>query len=524
MEELRLTNRMKFSLCVLLAVSAIVAALSGCKAKSQSAFSPEQKALIDAARAIPRDQPPGGVPFMDAGLDNRSRTVSELVEIFMNNRNWTEALPEKELASWQRTQAYASPPVLIHTKQTDAAFRLIQLGPRAKAAAAAMVEALTNSTVLTRQWALRQKGIDPLVEKDADASNRHWAIRVLQAIGAASPVVVPALVSMLYASGKENEPYGFESAEALKIISLSDTNVLPAVIAKLETNPESPQAKNAVRVADGIGAEAGAAVSGLISLLDRTNACDEVVTALTSIGSKAAPAVPALLRHYERLQGDDKFAQRRCLVIAFGRIGPGASEAVPLLRGLTDRHSDLDAVRALWRIDPQFAQTAINIAVKQLQFWNVGAITLLGEIGPPAKSTVPVLLEKLKSPPNDQILFNLAWAVWRIDPAQKERIVPVFERLRTSEGRYPWVELPLDAAGALWHVQPERREELRPAVVAMLKEWKKGTGAGTGRAEMKPLQPALESIRDDPKLVELHPWAVLALRQINRVGAEFWQR
>ena len=240
--------------------------------------------------------------------------------------------------------------------------------------------------------------------------------------------------------------------------------------------------------------------------------------ALGSIGSNAAPAVPALLRHYERLRGDDKFAQRSLLVITLGRIGPGASQAVPLLKDLTKRdYERLDAVCALWRIDPQFAQNAINIAVEELRFWKLNAIALLGEIGPPAKSRLPLLLEKLNSPPNnDQILFNLAWAVWRIDPAQKQRILPVFERFRTSEGRYPCVELPVAAAGALWHVEPERREELRPAVIAMLKEWQKVPSSRIGWAEMKPLQPALEGIRDDPKLGELHPWAVLALRQVNR--------
>src|SRR5437762_2064951 len=235
---------MKFSLSLLLAVSAITMALTGCKTNSQAGLSEEQKALIDFAKSIPANEPPDGVLAIDAGLDNRSRTVHELVDIFMKNRDWTGALPEKYLASSRGTHGYGSPPVLIHQMQNDAAFRLIQLGPQAKAAASAMVEALTNSTILTHEWALRQKGLDPLVEERADSRNRHWAIRVLEAIGSASPLVVPALVHMLDASRKGNEAdaSAYESAEALKIISLSDTNVLPAVIAKIEVNPESPQA------------------------------------------------------------------------------------------------------------------------------------------------------------------------------------------------------------------------------------------------------------------------------------------
>src|SRR5256885_1684255 len=111
MQRPSLTNRMKFNLCLLLVVSAIIAAFSGCKANSQSELAQEQKALVGLARGIPKSGTPDGVPFMDAGLDNRTRTVDELVDIFMKNRNWTEALPEKELASFRGTHDYASPPV-----------------------------------------------------------------------------------------------------------------------------------------------------------------------------------------------------------------------------------------------------------------------------------------------------------------------------------------------------------------------------------------------------------------------------
>lgn len=521
-------NRTSAASGLLLPALLIVTALTGCQGDLPSAASEEQKELIALSKSIPADRPPDGVASVDAGLDSRRRTVRELVDIFMKNRDWTESLPEKNLAAWRRTHGFQSPPVLLHDKQSDAAFQLIQLGPKAKEAAPAMVEALTNSAFLTHEWALRQKGaVDPLVEAHADSLNRHWAIQVLQAIGSASPVVVPALVQTLHAPrrGPEPDESGYRAAEALRIISLSDTNVLPAVIAKLESDPESPEAKNSIQVLDGIGAGASAAVPLLIRLLEHTNACAEVVSALCTIGSNSAPAVPALLQHYERLRGDDHFAERKWIVITLGRIGPGASQAVPMLNGLISRNQQrLDVARALWRIDPQFAQTAINTAVQELRFWNIDAILLLGEIGPAAKSTVPLLLQKLNAPFNDQTEFNLAWAVWRIDPAQKERVVAVFEKFRTREGRYPCTELPVDAAGALWQIEPERREELKPAVIAMLKEWKETPAARAGWAEMKPLRPALENILADPNLGELRPWAILAIRQINRGRAEYGQR
>ena len=501
----------------------IAVALTGCKTDSQSGTGDDQKALVSLASSLPRDFPPDEHASIDAGLDSRTRTVRELADIFMTTRNWTELLPQKQLEVWQRSHPYGSSPVIIHEKQSDAAYQLIQYGPRAKVAAPAIIQSLTNSEFLTHQWALRQKGIDPLTEKAADAKNRHWAIQVLQAIGSASAEVVPTLVSVLHG----NHGDGFEAANALIIISLSDTNVLPMTIAKLQSEPDSPEAENSVRVLNGIGAEAAAAVPVLIQTLERSNACDMVVSTFCALGSNAAPAVPSLLRYYEKL-GNSNYAQRRCVVIALGRIGPGAQAAEPVLKGLLNRtYGSFEAIRALWRIDPQFAPNAIAAAEKELRaratMLRSPACGLLGEIGPPAKSAVPLLLQKLDSPQYPGLVFNAAWALWRIDPSQKSKVIPVFETFYTNKNRYPYDELSVAAAGALWQIEPERRDQLRPAIIAMLGQWKDGTTIRSATAEMKPLLPALQDIVVNPDFAGLRPWATLAIRQIEGSGSESWR-
>ena len=514
---------MKVSLSIMLVV-AMTTAMIGCKTNSHSSMSDEQAALIALSKSIPTNSPPDGAVAIEAGLDSNTRTVRELVEIFMANRDWTESMQKKDLNAWQKTHQYNSPPVIIHEKQMDAAYQLIQLGPKAKAAAPAMAQSLTNSGFLTHQWVIHQRNADAADEERADYSNRRWAIEVLQAIGSVSPEVVPALVW-----GLDDPKTGYEAAQALVIISLNDTNVLPAVIAKLESNPEAPEAKNSVQVLNGMGSKAGAAVPALIQLLEHTNACDEVVKTLGKIGSAAGPAVPDLLRLYGQRQGDGNFAQRKQIVIALGKIGPAAKEAVPMLQGLRNRpYESFDAVNALWRINPQYTQLAISRAQAELQaqatMYRNPACGLLGEIGPPAKSAVPVLLHTLNSALSRQVRFNAAWALWRIDPDQKATVVAAFEYFYTNQMRYPIEDLTVDAAGALWQIEPERRDELCPAVIAMLKRWKDVPAARHARPEMKLLLPALSDIADNPQYVDLRPSAIQMIGQLKEAGMDWWER
>jgi hypothetical protein len=511
---------------LILPVAVSTVSLTGCKAGYGADVS-EQRELIALSKTLPPGKESDGIAFISTGLDNRTRGSVELVKLFVTNRDWTEFLPQKELDAWRKNRQYASPPVIIHEKQGDAAFHLMQLGPRARDAAPAIIQSLTNSELLTRQWATRQKNIEESQVQRADSMNRHWAIKILEAIGSASPEVVPALVGELHKSEYET---GYKAAQALSIISLTDSNVLPAIIARLESDAELPAVKNSLRVLNGIGADARSAVPVLSRLLDTSDTFDLALSTLCAIGPDAAPAVPALVARYDQWRTDgSKFPQRKWIVITLGKIGPAAKEAIPTLEGLRNHtYESFDAIRALWRIDPRFEPLAINAARQALQAGaspnRTEAIALLGEIGPPAHAEVPLLLQVLDAPPNDAVAFNAAWALWRIDPDQKPKVISVMETISKQKARYPYTDLPLDAAGALWQIEPTQRNVLRPIILTMLKDWKETPGARIGWAEMKTLQPALEEIAHDPEYAELRPWAILAIRQINRARAEWWAR
>lgn len=304
-------------------------------------------------------------------------------------------------ADWESNHPGWSPPVIDHDDQSQAAFQLIQLGPKAKAAAPAMIKSLASTNQLTR----------------------HWAIQVLQAIGSVSPEVVPALVNELH-----NRNTADEAADALIIISLTDTNVLARVSERLVSDIDLPEAKLSVRVLDGIGVEARSAVPLLNRALDNTNASVQAIHALSVIGPDAAPAVPHLLRLYEQWRGEElKYPERHMIVGALGSIGPAAREAVPMLKGLKDYEAS-SVPHALLRIEPQNPQLAIETARRDLEpkdthFWQPDSIELLGEVGPPAQSVIPILLREVESPAKvnsparvdspveDAIAFNAAWAV-----------------------------------------------------------------------------------------------------------------
>jgi hypothetical protein len=183
-------------------------------------------------------------------------------------------------------------------------------------------------------------------------------------------------------------------------------------------------------------------------------------------------------------------------------------------------------------MDPPHRKLAIDIALQQLKskeqrFWSEGArnaIDLLGESGAEAQAAVPFLLQALESHPQDDMVFNLAWALWRIDPGQKATIVPLLQDLRVKQKAYRDSDLEWAAVGALWQIIPESRSELRPALFRMLAEWRDAPAARHASAEMKSLLPALTEIAGDPACKDVRPWAVMAIRSANRLDAERWPR
>src|SRR5262245_19455339 len=76
-----------------------------------------------------------------------SEDVPELVAQFTTNRDKTKALSLLERIKWKLLHPGAEfTPLVVNSAQSDAAFELIQLGPKAKAAAPAMIRTIPPSS------------------------------------------------------------------------------------------------------------------------------------------------------------------------------------------------------------------------------------------------------------------------------------------------------------------------------------------------------------------------------------------
>lgn len=125
----------------------------------------------------------------------------------------------------------------------------------------------------------------------------------------------------------------------------------------------------------------------------------EAAIALAAIGPAAAPAVPQL-RQILADSSEDSGA-RYSAAYALGRIGPAAAPAMETLRTLSQSDDELMATVAVWaalKIEPgntDFFETAMPRLRKALKaesdLARLEAAVALGEIGPHAKTAIPIL-------------------------------------------------------------------------------------------------------------------------------------
>jgi HEAT repeat protein len=153
-----------------------------------------------------------------------------------------------------------------------------------------------------------------------------------------------------------------------------------------------------------LAAIGGDSVAALDQITDSLSADDpfvrgEAAIVLAAIGPPAAPAVP----HLQEILANDSEAPgtRYSAAYALGRIGPAAAPALDTLRSLADANDELMATVAVWaalKIEPgntHFFETAMPRLRKALRaesdLARLEAAVALGEIGPHAKTAVPIL-------------------------------------------------------------------------------------------------------------------------------------
>jgi len=171
------------------------------------------------------------------------------------------------------------------------------------------------------------------------------------------------------------------------------------------------------------------------------------------------------------------------------------------------------------------------------------AIDLLGEIGPKAQAAIPIL----KTNQRGGAWIHAAWALWRIDPVFSDAVTPLFvkflasktppDRLdRMAQGstfarralapREDIFGRPfgprLAAARALWQMHPEKRDALRPFILALLREWGREKVLKELTPETRTAIPALTEIEKGSAQPKLQLLARAALRKIATTDYGEW--
>lgn len=329
-------------------------------------------------------------------------------------------------------------PSLLEAFQSDRAAVAVEagralwrLGPKAQAIAPALFSLAAGPLEKTASARDLLASFGPRVVpnlmkalRDDEAARREAAAEVLGRIGPPAREAVPALLAALK---DKNSAVALTAALALAEVDSTRAGPVMPLLA------DSLNAPGAAAALANIGPDARAAVPALIAALkprkDATHADVLRAGARLALARIGTPAVPALIEALKDkregvapLAGEalgwilpppkeaipalrqaiaNDRAQAGVYVRALGQLRSAARAAVPdLIALLPDAASRSEAARALMRIDPDQAEKAVPLLVKDLQAPEEAqrqrAVVALGRLGPRAKAAAPDLVNAVR--------------------------------------------------------------------------------------------------------------------------------
>lgn len=195
-------------------------------------------------------------------------------------------------------------------------------------------------------------------------------------------------------------------AAAAKVLARSGRQAVAPMVDLLGSEEPADQAL-AARILAMMGAESKAALPSLVRVLGNSDGDVQqaVLDALANIGPDADVAVAPITK---LLSANPSFAMRKSLIYTLGEIGPPSRQAVPLIiEALTDP-SDREG------------------------FLNADAADALGKIGPGAASAVPALIEALGSD-NVRLPSRATAALGNIGAEAKAAIPALIEAMERED-------------------------------------------------------------------------------------------
>ena len=271
------------------------------------------------------------------------------------------------------------------------------------------------------RWSLPQGGVEELIERIKSPTNQREANEACNTLAAIAihgdtnaARAVPALIE--YARNPASQ-YRQSAVNALGNIGLAASNAVPLLMSCLGDDDHGVQG-NSIHALGRIGPRAKRAVPAIRALLTGGPNRFLAANALWRIDSEYVPLALSVfieMLNQRSLRGD-------ILALALDEMGPQAKQALPALARLLDEQDPqvrLAAAKAFWHVDPGHvsrAVPALGILSEELFSQRVGAIKLLGEIGPGAKAALPHLQTCLKDE-DEEVRAAAAQAVRAISGA-----------------------------------------------------------------------------------------------------------
>jgi HEAT repeat protein len=368
--------------------------------------------------------------------------------------------------------------------RTGVLYRISRLGPKARAAAAIVVERLKTdpdpSVRVAAAYALSTMGpkvataapaLVEVLRNDSEPEVRGMAAWALADVAADVEVAAAALIKALddratYDGLSDGPGEHFppsvrrHAAEALGHLRAPEA-VVPLTRVLGDCDPDTGAA-----VADAlaqIGPDAKAAVRALAKAIEHDNDRFRfaAIRALGGIGPGAEAAVPALTRKLKSGKPYDRILAAGAL----GSIGPAAETAIPvLLAGRKEPGLGLHYDNALGNIGRPLLPHLIRDLESGQPEAQLRAAQLTSHMGPEVAVTAPALAEALREcDANTRV--HLVAALNRLGPAARPAVDPLRRVLRDED---KWVRYL--AASALVGIDPDYGETVLPVLVELLRD------------------------------------------------------
>ena len=260
--------------------------------------------------------------------------------------------------------------------------------------------------------------------KDNDIWARGLAIQSLGWIGPQAEAATPDLIELLHDKSRGTNYLGKNAVVALATIGgPKASSAIPAVKKMFEQEKNWNQRGNLGAALIKIDPTQTEVLDFLVEGVTNHQPSSErwmAASYLGRIGPAARPAVPILLKALEQTNGP-LFA---AITEALTNIGVAPSELLPAMKkrlNSSDDNTRFNCAMNIVRIDPanKEAQEALADLIKQHSFYERAAIDELGNAGPLAADTLPLLRKVAQESANADIRKRALRAIKRIEGPPK---------------------------------------------------------------------------------------------------------